>query len=702
MKEAITKALKDRARLQALKQTALLDSPADPQFDRLTRLAARLLAAPVALVSLVDEDRQFFKSCTGLKEPYCSARQTPLSHSFCQHVLCSGKPLVISDARQHPDFRDNPAIRDIGVIAYLGIPLLSSGGYVLGSFCVIDGLPRVWNPDEVALLEDLAALVITEIELRVQISERQMAEEVRSKVEELARSDLEKALQRRENIYRDLVETSNDLIWAVDVEGRWTFVNRKAALRIYGYEPDEMLGRPFTDFQTAEQAKKDLEVFASLKNDGSLFQYETTHLRKDGRPVMMRYNALVVHDENGVVIGTTGTASDVTEYRNLEAQARHAQKMDAIGQLAGGIAHDFNNLLTIILGSSELLRVQLGETDDAVQSCIETIRSSSERGADLTRQLLTFSRGQGVVPVVLNINVVLKDMLRMLKQTIGESISLSAVLFPDLWNVRADPGQIGQVLLNLVVNARDAMPGGGKLTIETANVTLDAQYARMHSHVSPGRHVMLAVSDSGRGMDAVTQSRIFEPFFTTKGPGKGTGLGLSTVYGIIKQSNGHIWVYSEPGRGSTFKIYFPQSDASTEAPLLLPEMQHVPVGTETILLVEDERAVREVVDRFLKTLGYTVLACHSAADARTVFEEHQTEIRLLLTDVVMPGESGHQLARELAGKKSDLRVMFMSGYTDNALNHSGEITPGSHMISKPFNMYALARKVREVIDAAMV
>nr|MBI3613674.1 PAS domain S-box protein [Nitrospirota bacterium] len=386
------------------------------------------------------------------------------------------------------------------------------------------------------------------------------------------------------------------------------------------------------------------------------------------------------------------------ERTQLEEQLRHVQKMDAVGRLAGGVAHDFNNLLTVIGGCSALLLRRLGPTDALRRYPLE-IQQASERATSLTQQLLAFSRRQMLEPKVLTLNENVSTMDSMLRRLIGEHINLVTVLGADLGLVKADPGQIEQVIMNLAVNARDAMPEGGKLTIETANVDLDEAYASRHMAVEPGPYVMLAISDTGHGMDEETQARLFEPFFTTKEKGKGTGLGLSTVYGIVKQSGGIIWVYSEPTRGTTFKIYLPRVVAVSErASLTSVAGAEFVRGTETILLVEDEESVRALACEALEEAGFHVLGARHGAEALVISHQHQGPIHLLLTDVVMPEMSGRVLADRLAPQRPAMKILYMSGYTDNAIVHQGVIDPGTAFLHKPFSPDALVRKVREVLD----
>ncbi|MEW5980468.1 MAG: ATP-binding protein, partial [Acidobacteriota bacterium] len=407
----------------------------------------------------------------------------------------------------------------------------------------------------------------------------------------------------------------------------------------------------------------------------------------------------IVYDEGtGKPVKMIGVAQDITERRSLEEQLRQSQRVEAIGRLAGGIAHDFNNLLTAIIGHSELLLDQLS-SQDPLREELKEIHSAGQRAASLTRQLLAFSRKQVLQPQVLDLNEVVARLDKMLRRLIGEDIELVTLFGRDLGLVKADPGQIEQVIINLAVNARDAMPQGGKLTLETANVELDEAYARRHVAVTPRRYVMLAVSDTGVGMDAPTQSRLFEPFFTTKEKGKGTGLGLSTVYGIVKQSGGNIWVYSEPGQGTVFKIYLPRVEEDSE-PVKLAEPATTTdlSGSETVLLVEDEPAVRSLVRDLLRKRGYTVLEATHGGEAKALAENYGGAIHLMLTDVVLPQMSGRDLADQVTTSHPETRVLYMSGYTDNAIVHHGVLDAGTAFLQKPFTPETLLTKVRQVLS----
>ncbi len=421
--------------------------------------------------------------------------------------------------------------------------------------------------------------------------------------------------------------------------------------------------------------------------------------RKDEIGTLVRVSGLSVSDtEDSTVFELF--VEDVTERRALEQQLRQSQKMEAVGRLAGGIAHDFNNLLMVISGYSEFLLERLGP-DATLRNPAQEIASAAERASSLTRQLLAFSRKQMLAPSVLNLNNVVTENLKMLNRMIGEDIDLVMTPAHDLGAVRADAGQMEQVIMNLAVNARDAMPSGGNFTIETANVTLDDEYARFHAPLRPGDYVLLKISDTGIGMDAETQSHIFEPFFTTKGV-KGTGLGLSTVYGIVKQSGGYIWVQSELGKGTTFKIYLPRIPGAGQgiAPTVIPAMPHkTEPGTETILVVEDEPNLRYLCRQFLEKQGYRVIEAADGAVAVQIAVAHEGIIHLLLTDVIMPGMNGRELAQRVSEIRPNIKVLYMSGYTENVVGQNGTLDAGIKLLQKPFNLRDLKDKVREVLDS---
>jgi two-component system cell cycle sensor histidine kinase/response regulator CckA len=470
--------------------------------------------------------------------------------------------------------------------------------------------------------------------------------------------------------------------------------------RQLGYEPHEIANR-YEEWETRLHPDDRGHVLAALRDylDGRRPEYELEfRLRhKNGTYRWIYTRGVVLRDSTGRQTHMIGCHLDITDRKQLEEQYRQSQKMQAVGQLAGGIAHDFNNLLVVIGGYADLIAEELGPSH-RVRRDLDEIRSAARSAATLTRQLLAFSRRQILQPQVLDLNQVLRRVQQMLGRVIGEHITVMMNLAATE-RVCVDPGQIDQVVMNLAVNARDAMPGGGRLLIETADADLDAAYTATHRGASAGRHVMLSISDTGAGMDENTRAHLFEPFFTTKPSGQGTGLGLATVYGIVKQSGGSIWVYSELGKGSTFKIYLPVATSSSEELSqsdIAGEQLH---GTETVLVVEDQPEVRELIARTLREYGYAVIVVAHGADAVAAAHAHDGPIHLMLTDVVLPGASGRAVARLVVANRPSLRVLYMSGYTERAVDQHGVLEPGLAFIQKPFSGEALVRKIREVLAA---
>jgi len=918
-------------RLTALRRTALLDTPPEESFDRLTRMAARLLGTPVSLIALVADDRQFFKSAVGLPEPWASRRVTPISFSFCGQVVATGDPLVLEDARRHPLLRHNPVIRELGWVAYAGVPLVTHHGHTIGALCVADKTPRLWSERDIALLQDLAASVATEIELRTEISERRNAEH-----------------SRRETVeqFHSSFEESGIGMALLSIDGRWLRVNR-AVSDLLGRAPEDLIGLPveaaihpddasagreamrllqagecrtytmelrcvrpsgavvwalvnvslvpgpegepghfiagIQDITERKQAEIRLgeraeryRLLARSANEtvcdwdlltdritwdpgtGQLLDYESSrlgdsvswwyerihpadrervmesidaaisearaawteeyrfrradgtyaavqerahiahddagtpnrvisaisalsktqgperHLQQvldalhvgvsvidkqgrivvanasdrqlwggqgsgaqqlaehkatwadtglpvrsedwgvarairgefsveeevlvetsDGDQKLIRSSAAPIVDERGEIVGAVNVSEDITAARaaeetrvRAEAEHRRAEKMEAVGRLAGGIAHDFNNLLTGILSYSDLILQELRPADP-LRTDVEQIRDAGQRAAGLTRQLLAFSRRQLLQPKVVSLNSSVRQLEPMLDRLAGPGVSLETQLDPDLGTVLVDPGALEQVLVNLVTNAREAMPQGGHVRIITANSPSETE--------SASGYVSLWVSDTGVGMDPTVLSHIFEPFFSTKRGGSGTGLGLSTVYGIVEQSGGKITVESTPGEGSTFGIHFPAHGAG-EQPAPVPARRTVRDARERILLVDDEPQVRESVKRLLVSQGYTVVEASNASDAIRIHDAAPSEIDLLLTDVTMPGMSGYDLAEHLRSRAPDLPVVFMSGYAESPVG-TGALAGGkTAYIQKPFNVEVLVERLGEVLE----
>jgi two-component system cell cycle sensor histidine kinase/response regulator CckA len=507
----------------------------------------------------------------------------------------------------------------------------------------------------------------------------------------------QEGLRQSEINFRSLVTNAPYGICRVETNGRLLDVN-PALVALLGCEsPSEVVGRNLANFY--REAKPWTELTEHFRTGRDFHGLVAEWTKTDGSVAAVRLSGRGIREKEQEAQTFEIFAEDVTERRALEQQLRQSQKMEAIGRLAGGIAHDFNNLLMVISGYAELLLERAG-SDEALREPAREIGTAAGRATSLTRQLLAFSRKQMLDPRVLDLNGVVTENLKMLTRLIGEDIELIMVPGTGVPMVKADPGQIEQVILNLAVNARDAMPRGGKLTIETADMTLDESYARFHPPVQPGEYAMLAISDTGQGMDADTQSHIFEPFFTTKGP-KGTGLGLSTVYGIIKQSGGYIWVYSELGQGTTFKIYLPRVPATSAAAVALPERTALPAPvSETILVVEDEANLRRLARDYLRRQGYTVLEAGDGASAIAEAAVYRGPIHLLLTDVIMPGMNGRELAQRVGAMRPGIKVLYMSGYTENVIGHNGMLSAGIALLPKPFTLRDLQQKVREVLGSA--
>lgn len=514
---------------------------------------------------------------------------------------------------------------------------------------------------------------------------------------------LEEALREKEEKLQQIYEEAPIGYHELNEEGKIVSINR-TELAMLGYPAEEVLGQPIWKFVVEEEMTRKI-ILAKIAGDVSFHEtFERTYRRKDGQTLPVLVKDRVIKDKEGRIIGIRSAVEDITERRRSEEALRKSeeqlhqwQKVEAIGNLAGGVAHDFSNLLMTIKGCSEILLRELEPGDRRREEVIE-IQKAAERATSLTRQLLAFARRQVLQPQVVNLNEIVTNMSKILQRIIGEDIQLTTVLGTKLWPVRVDPGQIELVIMNLAINARDAMPRGGKLKIETANVNLDEDFARQYVSMKPGSYVLLAVSDTGCGMDKETLARIFEPFFTTKEKGKGTGLGLSTVYGIIKQSGGNIWAFSELGQGTTFKIYLPK-DLSPAPPRYKPKTPPPPLakGTETILLVEDEKAVRSVLRQTLESNGYRVLEAQDGQEALKICETHQGPIHLLLTDVIMPGCNGRELAHLLSPRWPEMKVLYMSGYPDNSIAQHGVLEPDTMFLQKPFTLSTLENKVREIL-----
>lgn len=505
--------------------------------------------------------------------------------------------------------------------------------------------------------------------------------------------------------YRNIIENVIDGYFEVDLKGNFLFFNQ-AFCDLSGYPASVLLGLNFTKLADQINARGFFNSFNRVFVTGRPEKgYIGELIQEGGQKRIIEVSASQMISPEGKKTGFQGIARDITEQRavgrekeRLEEEIRQFQKLEAIGRLAGGVAHDFNNLLTGISGYAQLLQPKADHNPE-IQRGLKQICELCDRAADLTRQLLAFSRKQPLSSVVVNMNSLIENLSRMLRRIIGEDIDLQFFPASDLWNVAVDPGQMEQILMNMAVNARDALPQGGEIIIKTANVLLDEEYSQKHVGVKPGKYIRLVITDTGKGMDKATQERIFEPFFTTKEPGKGTGLGLSTVYGIIKQHKGNIWVQSEIGLGTSFEIYLPRAEGQVMPLDRKQEDGSMPRGTETILVAEDEEAVRTFVQAVLEGQGYRVLSASSPDEAFELFKIHEWEVALLLTDVVMPGENGFELYKRLVERRPSLKALYMSGYAMDTLIQEGELSPQISLLQKPFSPKILAKRIREILDA---
>jgi PAS domain S-box-containing protein len=702
---------RSEARRQAAEALAevgrLLSQTLDPETvgRRVTESVCRLLNARSAIIYRTAPDGSFLAETLSSAAEFPWLMRLPASVGIAGLAMRERQPVATSDLLADPrlvytdEFKATVAQNPYR--ALLAVPLVAQGRE-LGCVAVGDRTGRHFSDDDMRLTQafaDQAAVALENARLYGEAS-RLVADEQAARASAQAAAQ---ALRESEAVLQRAMEVGQIGSWtgAVTTEGPLDWSSE--VFKIFGVDPADFRGvkEDFLDRVHPDDVPRLVAARDAALASGQPLRIDHRIVRPDGTVRWVHERADIQRDAQGRPVRFIGVVQDITERKQAEEalqaaeeQLRQSQKMDAIGRLAGGVAHDFNNLLSIITGRSELL-LRRGQLAEGTRRDIDLIHRTAERAASLTRQLLAFSRKQVLQPKVLDLNAVVANMGRMLRRVIGEDIELVIVGRPGLGRVNADPGQLEQVILNLAVNARDAMPEGGRLTIETSDVELDADHARRHQGVRPGRHVMLAVTDTGTGMDAAVRERIFEPFFTTKEVGRGTGLGLSMVYGIVQQSGGTIWVYSEPGRGSTFKIYLPSVDESAqepEAPVPPPRG-----GSETVLLCEDEAPLRELTREVLEEFGYRVLEAGDGKEALELVAGYRERIDLLLTDVVMPRMNGSELAARLAQERN-LRVLYMSGYTEASMVRG--TVPGAGFLQKPFSPLVLARAVREALDAS--
>ena len=641
----------------------------DSNINRLTALCGELLGATCALYNRLQGDLLCSQG-QWQTPPGFKSEDAPTGH-ICYDVIRNNREdaVVITNLPRTSYAESDPNVRAYGLQTYMGCAVKCEGKAV-GSLCVVYGTDYQPTDDDRRILGIIASAIGNE--------------------------DTRKQAEAELNRLMTAIEQTPESVVITDTEGRILYVN-PVFERVTGYSRAEVIGQNPRLLKSNRQDSAFYQQLWGKISAGEVWRGRFVNKKKDG--TLFTEDAVIapVRDEKGAVTNYIAIKRDISHELELEVQYRQTQKIDSIGRLAGGVAHDFNNILAVICGHTDLALAQLS-SDAPLRSNLECIQESADRAANLTRQLLAFSRRQVIEPRRINLNELIVNLNKMLRRLIGEDIKLVTQTAPDLGQIKADPGQIEQVLLNLVVNARDAMPDGGTLTIRTDNVTLDEDYARSHL-ISPGDYVMVSVSDTGVGMTDEVKQHIFEPFFTTKEQGKGTGLGLATCFGIIQQSNGHIHSDSQVDKGTQFKIYLPRvwgvedPISSREVPVSLPQ------GTETILLAEDEPSLRQLMARVLRTQGYTVLEAADGHEALTLAQANGAKIQLLLTDVIMPGLSGKTLAEWLGQVNPAVRVLFISGYINNNAVRDAMSRPGTFFLQKPFNPLDLTKRVREAIEA---
>jgi PAS domain S-box-containing protein len=651
--------------------------------------ARDLIGAHLASVRLGDTDNGITRHAAALTDQYAPWRdydEAPDGGGIYRRVLLDARPLRLAadELERHPDWRGfgaadaHPPLRGL-----LAVPLLDQNGRAFGVVQLSHKFDGEFDDIDELLLANLAEMAAVAVEnARLEDDSRQPAAELQR-----AHQAAEAALNRAQRI----IETSPDVMAILDARGRFVEVGPRCE-DIWGYSPDTLVGRTYLSLLHPDDRDATAAVGRSIKQTGRSGELQNRFMHSDGTAVPILWTAVWSADEQLFY----AFARDIRDRVAMEEQLRQAQRLEAVGQLTGGVAHDFNNLLTVILGSAETMIAEL-PADHQLRIVAEMTRTAAERGADLTNGLLAFARRQALAPKVTDVNRLVANMDGLLRRTFDDDIEIELVRGGGLWSALVDPAQLEASLLNLALNARDAMPNGGRLTIETANVHLDDRYAAMHDEVEAGQYVLVAVADTGAGMAPDVVDRAFEPFFTTKEVGKGSGLGLSMVYGFTKQSGGHVKVYSELGFGTVVKLYLPRAREREQPEVERHGDTELDRGAERILLVEDDDLVREHVERQLQSMGYRVTAVRDGASALDVMR-HDPNFDLLFTDVVMPGGmNGRQLAEAVHEIRPDLPVLFTSGYTENAIVHHGRLDPGVHLIQKPYRRQELAAKLRRLL-----
>ena len=685
------------ARLEALRDCHVLDTPPEELFDQTARLAAYLCGTPIGLIGFVDATRQWFKARVGW-----DYAEIPREDSICRQTILQRNLLLISDAARDERFFNTPMVTRAGIRFYAGAPILTGEGYALGTLCVMDRLPRELPPLHKEALLTLASLVAAQLEVRRDAKPAKSGDRQSSSIastilniSERKRSD--EALRDSQERLLGIISSAMDAIITVDNDQTIIVFNR-AAEQIFRCPATEAIGQSIDKFipeRFREAHAKHIRSFGetgvssrSMESPGTLMG-----VRADGEEFPVEATISQVRTASEKLY--TVILRDVSVRKRTEDELHQAQKMEAVGHLAGGIAHEFNNYLGIIMGYTDLMAEQETQSE-SLRFDLAEIKSATQKAASLTRQLLAFSRKQLIEPTVLDLNTSIWEAHKLLRRLIPANIDVVPVLHPDLGKVRADPAQIQQILINLVVNARDAMPQGGKISIETAGVVLDEEFSSRYFEVVPGDYVMISVSDNGEGIDADALPHIFEPFFTTKKADKGTGLGLSTTYGIVKQSGGHITVASVRGTGTTFRVYFPKlaEDASGSTG---SHPEPTPTEIATILLVEDESGLRKLMRTILEAEDYRVLEAKDGEEALSICRDNLGHIDLVVTDFAMPRLTGLQLKEKVLALQPSMKFLLVSGYADG-VDSVQENFNGGDFLEKPFPPAELARKVREMLS----
>jgi len=681
-------------RLKALMDMSVqLASEGDPGrlLDRFCAAARQLIAARYSLVGIPSENGigVVHLSAAGIDQDPREISLTP-DHEVFREAMEHRRAVRLRNPGGDPTALRLPAT--LQKFESLLVAPIVSPSRAYGWLCLFHRLGSEEFSEEDAHLGSVLAALVGRIyeNGRMYAMERLHAAELEREIAERRQAEEESAQ------LADIVQSSDDAIIGMTMEGNILSWNRGAE-RVFGYSSSQVYGKPISQLFDPPRGGELREALDAIQNMRTVSRYETVGIKQGGGSMETAVTMSPILKSDGSLSGVSAIVRDISAQKRLQQQLLVAQKMEAIGRLSAGVAHDFNNLLTVIGGYSGVLLSGRSELDPEYADLVE-VNKAAERAAILTRQLLTFSRRQITQPRVVDLNVIMAEMDRMLRRVIGEDIDLVTRLDPSLGSIQADPGQLEQVIMNLAVNARDAMAEGGKLTIETANIDLEEGLSVRNSAVPPGSYVLLAVTDTGMGMDYATQDRIFEPFFTTKGPGQGTGLGLSTVYGIVEQGGGSIAVYSEPGRGTTFKIFLPRVGTPAPSSPPKPATTVPPRGSEMILVVEDEDAVRSLICGILKRQGYTVLRAKNGGEALLVCEQHHGKISLMISDITMPGMTGVELARRFSTIRPEMKVLLMSGYAETAIHHQRILAPSVPFIEKPFVPQVLSRKVREVLD----